>query len=122
MWNQVNCAKNHYEKVGSNSPYKQRLYPKMSCPHHQCSMSIMFRIAFGPRQSTWLVMLQIDYIVIDFTTRPHMNCLLEESKIFHIFERLVANVIFSRRELDYQSFKANVMKVFFLGSKVYRVL
>ena len=33
--------------------------------------------SFGPKQSTRLVMLRIDYIVIDFTTRPHMNCLFE---------------------------------------------
>ena len=33
MWNQVNCAKNHYGKVGEISPYKQWLYPKVSCPH-----------------------------------------------------------------------------------------
>ena len=30
------------------------------------------------------------------------------------FRVLVANAIFSRRELGYQSFKANVMRVFFL--------
>ena len=36
----------------------------------QCSPSIMFRIVFGPKQSTRLVMLQIDYIAIDFITRP----------------------------------------------------
>ena len=74
-----------------------------------------FRIAFGPKQSTRLVMLLIDYIVIDFITRPHMNCLWEGSQISHIFECLVASAIFSRRELGYQSSKANVMKVFFLG-------
>ena len=39
---------------------------------------------------------------------------LEESKISHILECLVANAIFSRRELGYKSFKANVMRVFFL--------
>ena len=62
-----------------------------------------------------LVMLLIDYIAIDFITRPHMNCSLEESQISHILECLIANAIFSRRELGYQSSKANVMKVFFLG-------
>src|SRR6185437_824036 len=75
----------------------------------------MFRIVFGPKQSTQLVMLLIDYIAIDFITRPHMSCLLEGSQISHILECLVANAIFSRRELGYQSFKANVMRVFFLG-------
>ena len=60
-------------------------------------------------------MLLIDYIVIDFTTRPHMNCSLEESQISHILECLVENATFSRRELGYQSFKANMMKIFFLG-------
>ena len=44
-----------------------------------------------------------------------MNCLLEGSQISHILECLVASNIFSRRELGYQSSKANVMKVFFLG-------
>jgi len=34
MWNQVNCAKNHYGKVGASSPYKQWSYPKVSCPPH----------------------------------------------------------------------------------------
>ena len=38
-----------------------------------------FRIAFGPKQSTRLVMLLIDYIIIDFITRSHMSCLLEGS-------------------------------------------
>ena len=33
MWNQVNCTKNHYGKVGASSPYKQWSYPKVSCPH-----------------------------------------------------------------------------------------
>ena len=47
-------------------------------------------------------------------TRLHMSCSLEESQIYHILECLVANAIFSRRELGYQSFKANVMRVFFL--------
>ena len=74
----------------------------------------MFRIAFGPKQSTRLVMPQIDCIAIDFITRPHMSCSLEGSQIYHILECLVANAIFSRRELGYQSFKANVMRVFFL--------
>ena len=81
----------------------------------QCSPSIMFRIIFGPKQLTQLVMPQIGYIVIDFITRPHMSCLLEESQISHILECLVASVIFSRRELGYQSSKVNVMGVFFLG-------
>jgi hypothetical protein len=31
----------------------------------QCFQNIMFRIVFGPKQSTLLAMLQIDYIVID---------------------------------------------------------
>ena len=74
----------------------------------------MFRIVFGPKQSTWLVMLLIDYIAIDFITKPHMNCSLEGSQISHILECLVASNIFSRRELGYQSSKANVMKIFFL--------
>ena len=43
-----------------------------------------------------------------------MSYSLEGSQIYHILECLVANVIFSRRELGYQSFKANVMRVFFL--------
>ena len=60
-------------------------------------------------------MFLIDYIVIDFTTRPHMNCLLEGSQISHILECLVASAIFSRRKLSYQSSKANMVKVFFLG-------
>ena len=60
----------------------------------------MFRIAFGPKQSTW--------------KEDHMNCSLEGSQIFHILECLVANAKFSRRELGYQNFKANVMRVFFL--------
>ena len=60
-------------------------------------------------------MLLIDYIAIDSITKPHMNCSLEASQIFHILEYLVANAIFSRRELGYQSSKANVMRVFFLG-------
>jgi hypothetical protein len=34
MWNQVNCTKNHYANVGTSSPYKQWLYPMVSCPHH----------------------------------------------------------------------------------------
>ena len=51
----------------------------------------------------------------DFITRSHMNCLLEGSQISHILECLVANAIFTRRELGYQSSKVNVMKVFFLG-------
>src|SRR6185312_2555634 len=80
----------------------------------QCSPSTMFRIAFGPKQSTWLVMPQIDCIAIDFITRPHMSCSLEGNQIYHILECLVVNAIFSRRELGYQSFKANVMRVFFL--------
>ena len=50
-----------------------------------------------------------------FHNKTHMNCLLEGSQISHILECLVANVIFSRRELGYQSSKVNVMKVFFLG-------
>ena len=61
-----------------------------------------------------LVMLLIDYIAIDFVTRPHMNCSLEGSQISHILECLVASATFSRRVLGYQSSKANVMKVFFL--------
>ena len=60
-------------------------------------------------------MFLIDYIVIDFITRPHMNWLWEGSQISHIYECLVASAIFSRRELSYQSSKANMMKVFFLG-------
>ena len=60
-------------------------------------------------------MLLIDYIAIDFITRPHMSCLLEGSQISHTLECLVANDIFSRRELGYQSSKVNVMRVFFLG-------
>jgi len=75
----------------------------------------MFRIVFGPKQSTRLVILPISYIVIDFITRPHMNCLLEGSQISHIFQCLVANAIFSRSELGCQNSKTNVMKVFFLG-------
>ena len=51
---------------------------------------------------------------IYFITRPHMSCSLEGSQISHILECLVANAIFSRRELGYKSFKANVMRVFFL--------
>ena len=43
-----------------------------------------------------------------------MSCSLEGSQIYHILECLVANAIFSRRELGYQSFKANVMRAFFL--------
>ena len=31
-----------------------------------------------------LVMLLIDYIAIDFITRPHMSCSLEGSQIYHI--------------------------------------
>ena len=77
-------------------------------------MSTMFRIAFGPKQSTRFVMPQIDCIAIDFITRLHMSCSLEGSQISHILECLVANATFSRRELGYQSFKANVMRVFFL--------
>src|SRR6185437_15026737 len=91
----------------------------------QCSPSIMFRIAFGPKQLTRLVIPLIDCIAIDFITRPHMSCSLEGSQISHILECLVANAIFSRRELGYQSSKVNVMNVFFLGysscSKAYRV-
>ena len=45
-----------------------------------------------------------------------MNCSLEGSPISHILECFVANAIFSKRELDYQSSKVNVMKVFFLGT------
>ena len=75
----------------------------------------MFRIAFGSKQSTRLVMLLIDYVAIDFITRPHMNCSFEGNQISHILECLVVNAIFSRRKLGYQSSKANVMKVFFLG-------
>ena len=45
-----------------------------------------------------------------------MNCSLEGSPISHILECLVANTIFSRRELSYQNSKVNVMKVFFLGT------
>ena len=56
----------------------------------------------------------IDCIAIDFITRLYMSCSLEESQISHILECLVANAIFSRRELGYQSFKVNVMRVFFL--------
>ena len=74
----------------------------------------MFRIAFGPKQSTRLVMLLIECIAIDFITRPNMSCSLEGSQIYHTLEYLVANAIFSRRELGHQSFKANVMRVFFL--------
>ena len=59
-------------------------------------------------------MPQIGYNVIDFITRPHMNCSLKESQISHILKCLVANAIFSRRELDYQSSKVNVMRIFFL--------
>ena len=44
-----------------------------------------------------------------------MSCSLEGSQISHILECLVANAIFSRIELGYQSFKANMMRVFFLG-------
>ena len=61
-------------------------------------------------------MSQIGYTVIDFITRPHMNCSLERSQISHILKCFVANAIFSRRELDYQSSKVNVIKVFFLGT------
>ena len=57
----------------------------------------------------------IDCIAIDFITRPHMSCSLEGSQISHILECLVANAIFSRRELGYQSSKVNVMRAFFLG-------
>jgi len=32
MWNQVNCAKNHYRKVVASSPYKQWSYSKVLCP------------------------------------------------------------------------------------------
>ena len=42
------------------------------------------------------------------------GCSLEESQIYHTLECLVANAIFSKRELGYQSFNANVMRVFFL--------
>src|SRR6185312_4408957 len=81
----------------------------------QCSPNTMFLIAFEPKQSTRLVMPLIDCIAIDFITRLHMSCSLEESQISHILECLVANAIFSRRELGYQCFKANAMRVFFLG-------
>jgi len=40
----------------------------------QCSSCIIFRIVFELRQLTPLVMLQIGYIVIDSTTKHHMNC------------------------------------------------
>ena len=54
-----------------------------------------------------------------------MSCSLEGSQIYHILECLVASAIFSRRELGYQSFKANVMRVSFLDihlvAKAYRV-
>jgi hypothetical protein len=33
MWNQVNCTKNHYAKVGMRSPYNQWSYPKVCCPY-----------------------------------------------------------------------------------------
>ena len=59
-------------------------------------------------------MPQIDCIAIDFIKRPHMSCSFVESQIYHILECLVVNAIFSRRELGYQSFKVNVMRVFFL--------
>ena len=59
-------------------------------------------------------MLLIDYIAIDFITIPHMSCLLEGSQISHTLECLVANDIFSRRKLGYQSSKVNVTRVFFL--------
>ena len=72
--------------------------------------------SFWPKQSTRLVMLLIDCIAIDFITRPHMSCSLEGSQIYLILECLVANAIFSRRELGYQSSKVNVIKVFFLGT------
>ena len=49
-----------------------------------------------------------------------MSCSLEGSQIYHILECLVANAIFSRRELGYQSDEG-----FLLGyssnSKAYRV-
>jgi hypothetical protein len=57
----------------------------------------------------------IDCIAINFITRSHMSWSLEGNQIYHILECLVANAIFSRRELGYQSFKANVMRVFFSG-------
>ena len=82
----------------------------------------MFRIAFGPKQSTRLVMPQIDCIAIDFITRPHMSCSLEGSRIYHILECLVANATFSRRELGYQSFKANVMRVYRVYNKTHGIV
>jgi len=75
---------------------------------------LMSWIVFGPRQSTLLVMHQIDYIVIEYSTRLHMNFSLEESLIYHISGFLVANAIFSRRELGYLNFKVRLMKGFFL--------
>ena len=49
-----------------------------------------------------------------FHNKTPYELLIGGSQISHILECLVANVIFSRRELGYQSSKANVMSVFFL--------
>ena len=60
-------------------------------------------IVFGPRQSTPLVMHQIGYIVIESSTRLHMNFSLEESLIYHIFGFFVGSAIFLEKELGYQN-------------------
>ena len=50
-----------------------------------------------------------------FHNKTSYELLIGGSQISHILECLVANAIFSRIELDYQSFKENMMRVFFLG-------
>jgi hypothetical protein len=57
-------------------------------------MSTKFQILFGPKLSTPLAMPLIGYIVIDSSTKHHMNFSMEGSQIFHIFGFLVASAIF----------------------------
>jgi hypothetical protein len=59
-------------------------------------------------------MHQIGYIVIESSTRLHMDFSLEGSLIYHISGFLVANAIFLRSELGYLNSKARLMKDFFL--------
>jgi hypothetical protein len=50
--------------------------------------------SFWPKLSTPLAMPKIGYIVIDSSTRHHMNFSMEGSQIFPIFGFLVASTIF----------------------------
>jgi hypothetical protein len=63
-------------------------------------MSRRLRIGFGPRRSTPLATLSTGYIFTESSRRHPMNSSLVKSPMFHILESLVANVLFSLKEVE----------------------